>query len=256
MYPTLFQIGNFEFSTFGVMVVIAFIVGGEMAARSFDRFGLDREDAWRLLTWCVIGGMLGSKLWYFAEYFARSPEVELGQMLSLDFWRSGLTWYGGFAGGVVGGLIGARVYNVPIPKLVNLAAPSLAAGQALGRVGCFLVGDDYGRGTDLPWGIAFPQGLPPTLERVHPTMIYETLWLGLAALWLWRRRGRSPFLFGEYLFLAGAGRLWIEILRLNPPALGALSNAQVAASLCLLVGAAGWLFASRRSRQLTRNAPA
>ena len=122
MYPTLFQIGNFEISSFGVMVVIAFLVGGEMAARSFDRFGLDREDAWRLVTWCVIGGMLGAKLWYFTELLARSPETLSGQMLSLDFWRSGLTWYGGFAGGVVGGLLGARINNVPIPMPVDLAA--------------------------------------------------------------------------------------------------------------------------------------
>ena len=255
MYPTLFQIGNFEVSTFGLMVVIAFLAGGELTARSFDRFGLDREDAWRLITWCVIGGMLGAKLWYFAEYFARNPVLQPGQMGSVDFWRSGLTWYGGFAGGTLAALIAARVYRIPIPTLVDLAAPSLAAGQALGRIGCFLVGDDYGRTTDLPWGVAFPQGLPPTLEPVHPTMLYETLWLGLAALWLWRRRGRSPFLFGEYLFLAGAGRLWIEILRLNPAALGPLSNAQAAASLCMLVGAAGWLYLAQRARGLSRSAP-
>ena len=250
MYPTLIEIGSFEISTFGVMVVIAFLIGGEMAARSFQRFGLDREDAWRLVTWCLIGSMLGAKLWYFAEQLVRTPGAMSGQMLSLDVWRSGLTWYGGFAGGVVGGLLGARTNNVPIPMVVNLAAPTLAVGQALGRIGCFLVGDDYGRVTRLPWGIAFPRGLPPTLERVHPTMLYETLWLGLAGVWLWRRRGVSPFLFGEYLFLAGMGRFWIELLRLNPAALGPLTNAQVAATLCMLAGGAGWLLA-RRSRSFT-----
>jgi len=249
MYPHPFGI---EFlSSFGVMVAIGVLVGGELVARSFDKFGLEREAAWRMVTWCIIGGMLGAKLWYVGEQFARNPSEPWTQWL---FSRGGLTWYGGLLGGTIAALLGARIAKVPILTLVNLASPTLAVGQALGRIGCFLVGDDYGRVTDRPWGIAFPEGLPPTLEPVHPTMLYETGWLGLAGLWLWRRRERSPFLFGEYLVLAGVGRLWIEMLRLNPPLLGPLSNAQVIASVCIVVGTGGWLYAaSRRPDPLTRD---
>jgi phosphatidylglycerol:prolipoprotein diacylglycerol transferase len=252
VYPVLFEIGNFQLSTFGVMMALAFLVGGEMAARSFAGFGQKRDVAWQLVTWCAIGGLLGAKLWNVAEELARHPDQSVW---SLVFSRAGLTWYGGLVGGTVAGILGGLHHRVPILTLVNLTSPTLAAGQAIGRIGCLLVGDDYGRATDLPWGIAFPQGSPPIDIPVHPTMIYEALWLGLAALWLWRRRGRSPFLFGEYLFLAGLGRLWIEALRINPPLLGPLSNAQVVATVCIVVGAVGWLYlVSRRTGELKRNA--
>jgi phosphatidylglycerol:prolipoprotein diacylglycerol transferase len=115
-------------------------------------------------------------------------------------------------------------------------------GQALGRIGCFLVGDDYGRVSDVPWAVAFPQGLPPTLEPVHPTMLYETFWLLPVGAFLWWRRGRSPFLFGEYLMLSGAGRLVIEGYRVNPMLIGPFTNAQVVALACIAIGAGGWLW--------------
>jgi len=96
--------------------------------------------------------------------------------------------------------------------------------------------------------VSFPQGLPPTVDpatgqvfSVHPTMLYETLWLMPVFALLWLRRGKSPFLFGEYLVLAGIGRLWIEAFRLNPDFVGILSNAQVVALSCIALGAVSWL---------------
>jgi phosphatidylglycerol:prolipoprotein diacylglycerol transferase len=68
--------------------------------------------------------------------------------------------------------------------VADAIAPSLAIGQAIGRIGCFLVGDDYGVPTALPWGMAFPHGVPPTTERVHPTQLYESAWLLGCALFL------------------------------------------------------------------------
>jgi phosphatidylglycerol:prolipoprotein diacylglycerol transferase len=132
---------------------------------------------------------------------------------------------------------------------MNAAAPALAASQAIGRVGCFLVGDDYGVRSNAPWAVAFPKGLPPTLDpttgevfKVHPTMLYETLWLVPVFALLWVRRAKSPFLFGEYLVLAGIGRLWIEAFRLNPDFVGILSNAQVVALSCIVTGSVSWLW--------------
>jgi phosphatidylglycerol:prolipoprotein diacylglycerol transferase len=246
VHPVLFEIGDFQISTFGLMLAIAFLVGGEMAARSLERFGQTRELAWQLVTWCAIGGVVGAKLWNVAEELFRYPDKAL---LELVFSRAGLTWYGGLVGGTVAGILCTLYYKAPLFLILNLSAPTLAAGQAIGRIGCLLVGDDYGRETHLPWGLAFPEGSPPTEVPVHPTMVYETLWLGAAALWLWHRRGRSPFLFGEYLLLAGLGRLWIEAFRINPPLLGPLSNAQVTAGLCVLAGALGWGYFARRRAQ-------
>ena len=95
-------------------------------------------------------------------------------------------------------------------------AMAAAIGQALGRIGCFLVGDDYGRPTDGWFGIAFPEGAPPTLERVHPTQLYEAAWLFALTAFLWARRDRSPRLWAEYFMLAAVGRFAVEFLRVNP----------------------------------------
>src|SRR5262249_56904540 len=111
-----------------------------------------------------------------------------------------------------------------------------------GGIGCFLVADADGVPTSVPWGIAFPKGTPPTDVPVHPTMLYETFWLMPVFAILWLRRGKSPFLFGEYLVLSGLGRLWIEVFRRNPDFVGVFSNAQIVALACITGGAASWLW--------------
>ncbi len=250
MYPG-WEIFGFQVSTFGLMVGLAFLVGGQMAGSSFEREGLERDDAWRVTVWCLVGGILGSKIWYAFEQLARGEPGGLAEHLIS---RGGLTWYGGLIGGVVAAILCVRAARLPWFSVFNAAAPTLAIGQALGRVGCFLVGDDYGRVSDVPWAIAFPRGLPPTTDPVHPTMLYEVAWLAPLGLVLWHRRGRSPFLLGEYLFFAGMGRLWIEAFRVNPDLLGPLSNAQIVALASMGVGAAGWLYA--RSKGFPAGRPA
>lgn len=239
MYPIILDLWGFQISSFGVMVALGFLVGGWMAGPSFERVGMTRDDAWRIVFWAVIGGMVGAKLWNVAESLARPGELN-GSIIMLL--RGGFTWYGGLLGGVVASVSAAYLGGLSIRKVVDAAAPSLAIGQAIGRVGCFLVGDDYGKVTDVPWAFAFPEGQPPTTDPVHPTMLYETLWLVPVGLLLWRRRGRSPFLFGEYLMLAGLGRLCIEVLRTNPGLIGPLSNAQVTALACMVAGGLSWLY--------------
>lgn len=247
MYPVLFHIGSFPISSFGLMVGLAFLAGGWLSARSFEKLGHKGSVAWDLLTWCVLGGFLGAKLWWFVEELARNPGTSVSTLFTVEGLRGGLTWYGGFIGGAIGGLIASRRYGVPLLDTLNAGAPALAASHAIGRIGCFLVGDDYGRPSDVPWAIAFPNGTPPTTERVHPTMLYETFWLIPVFAWLWLRRGRSPFLFGEWLVLSGIGRLWIEAFRINPAAVGPFSNAQVVALVCIGLGAASWLWFAARA---------
>jgi phosphatidylglycerol:prolipoprotein diacylglycerol transferase len=87
---------------------------------------------------------------------------------SLLFARAGLSWYGGFTGGLGAGLLALTVKRPPVVPVLAAATPALALGHAIGRIGCLLVGDDYGRPTSLPWGIAFPQGAPPTEVRPGP----------------------------------------------------------------------------------------
>jgi phosphatidylglycerol:prolipoprotein diacylglycerol transferase len=248
LFPTLFRIGEFELSTFGLMMVAGFLAAGAMNARSYPQAGIPRDLAWDLLVWAMVGGVLGAKLWYVGEQVARDP----GLASSLFEWggplfsRGGLTWYGGLLGGAAAAIAGGVRRGVRPLALASASAASLAVGQGLGRIGCFLVGDDYGAVSDVPWAIAFPQGLPPTEAPVHPTQLYEAAWLFAAGWILWRRRASSPLAIAEYLVLAGLGRFWIELLRTNPPALGPLTNAQLVALACMALGALAWLRARAR----------
>jgi phosphatidylglycerol:prolipoprotein diacylglycerol transferase len=170
------------------------------------------------------------------------------------FSRGGMTFYGGLLGGTVLALGSALYRKLRLLDVVNGAAASLAVGQAIGRVGCLLVGDDYGRPTDGPWGIAFPEGLPPTTVPVHPTQIYEAAWLFLLTAWLWRRRARASFLFGEYLLLAGVGRFAIEFVRINPVLVGPFTNAQVTSLIEAAIGLIGIAYLWQRRPNVSQPA--
>ena len=117
----------------------------------------------------------------------------------------------------------------------------MSSSRSASRVGCFLVGDDYGHPTSLPWGVAFPRGLPPTLERVHPTQIYEAIFLGFFA-WLlirWRRQGLSDrTVLARYFIGVGAFRFALEFVRVNVRVLGPLTVAQMFAIAVTLLGVA------------------
>jgi len=230
MFPVLFRLGSFEVTSFGVMVALGGLLGLWTLGREARARGLPAT-ASDLGVWALLGGLLGAKLLFVAEHAGQAAVPTL----LLD--RGGLSWFGGFAGGLAAGLFAARRARLPWLPLLAAAAPALAFGQAVGRIGCFLVGDDYGRPTSLPWGVAFPRGLPPTLTRVHPTQLYEALFLaGLAALLVrWQRRGVDDRrLLAAYLGIAGAGRFLIEILRVNTRVALGLTVAQWA-SLALVL---------------------
>jgi phosphatidylglycerol:prolipoprotein diacylglycerol transferase len=152
-----------------------------------------------------------------------------------------MSWFGGLLGGVGTALIVIRRQRLPIVATLAAATPALAIGHAIGRIGCFLVGDDYGRPSDLPWAVAFPQGLPPTDVPVHPTQLYEALALVVVA-WLlirWRRRKvPDAIVVGRYLVLAGSIRFAIEFIRVNVRVVGPLTVAHLVALALMLIGVA------------------
>jgi len=165
-----------------------------------------------------------------------SWEESLGALFS----GSGLTWYGGFAvaAGAILWLIRRR--GAPFLQVADAAGMALAIGYAIGRIGCQLAGDgDYGVPTDLPWGMAYPDGVVPTLEKVHPAPVYETL-MGVGiwgALWGLRTRIERPgLLFCLYLVMAGLARFLVEFIRLNPLVLWGLSAAQLISLAMIAVG--------------------
>jgi phosphatidylglycerol:prolipoprotein diacylglycerol transferase len=244
MYPTLFRIPYLDFpiSSFGVMMAIAFLVGSWITARRMAEEGLDPDLATTLLIYVMLGGILGSKLYYAIDVSLRTGVP----FATLFFARDGITWYGGLLMGTLVGAIGCRIHGLPVKTVADCTAVGVAVAQALGRVGCFLVGDDYGRPSTLPWAVAFPQGSPPTQETVHPTQLYEIAWLLPVAALLWSRRRSSPFLFGEYLVANGLGRLVIESWRVNPKVALGLTEPQWIGLGLIVAGGSSWLYYRRR----------
>jgi phosphatidylglycerol:prolipoprotein diacylglycerol transferase len=241
MYPVLFRIGSFEVTTFGVMVAVGALVGLWLLRRELERDGLPAEAADAGIAG-VFGGLIGAKLLWTLEHSAEAPLTEL------LFSRGGLSWYGGLVGGMAAGLAYIKVRKWPVIPILAAATPALAFGHLLGRIGCFLVGDDYGRPTDLPWGVAFPRGLPPTDVPVHPTQLYEAIGLGVLG-WLlmkWRRGGVGPLaVLGRYLIGAGLLRFVVEFIRVNERVALGLSVAHLVSIAAVLVGI-GMALASRQ----------
>jgi len=251
IYPFIVHLGPLEVTGYGLMLMVAFLMGGWLIARQLRESQLREDYAADIVAAAVIGGIIGAKLWYVA--LTRDP----GALFS----RGGLVWYGGFLGGAVAVMLNGWRLRVPLRWTMQLAAPALAAAYALGRVGCFLVNDDYGRPTTLPWGVKFPQGLPPstagnlhqlfgvpmppgidssTVMAVHPTQLYEVaaMLIVYAVLWSLRRRGHPVgWLFGLYLILAGVERFLVEIVRAKDDRfLGPFTLAQLASVVLVVIG--------------------
>lgn len=242
MYPVLFRIGSFEVTSFGVLVAVGALVGIGIFQRELARSRL-RADAADAAIAGVIGGLAGAKLLWTIEFIGEAPAADL------LFSRGGLSWFGGLIGGVGAGVWMLRRRGVPIVRGLAAATPALAIGHAIGRVGCFMVGDDYGRPSNLPWAVAFPEGLPPTDVPVHPTQLYEAIALVAIAwaLWQWRRRGvADPEVVGRYFVLAGMTRFAIEFIRVNEAVAGPLTLAQLISAGLV---AAGLVLLGRRDRR-------
>ena len=248
MYPVLFSVGGFEITSFGVMVALGALAGAWLFGRELEARGLGYASS--LAITGLIAGLAGAKLLWTVEHFGEEPTLDL--LTS----RGGLSWFGGLVGGVGVGLLVVRYRRWPLVALLAAAAPAVAVGQLLGRIGCFLVGDDYGLPTSLPWGVAFPEGVPPTNVPVHPTQIYEALFLGLLA-WLlvrWRRQGLPDrLLLARYCVLAGGFRFALEFVRVNVRVAAGLTVAQYA-SLALVAAGFVLLALSRRHPAAARAA--
>lgn len=260
MWPTLVKIGSFEITTFGLMMFVGFLAGGWVLTRQFRRIGFTDDDASNVVLAAAIGGIVGAKIYYAILY----------RDFGLLFSRAGLVWYGGFIGGALAVSLLLLWKKMPYLKAADGAAPGLALGYALGRVGCFLVGDDYGRPTDSWVGIAFPKGAPPTtadslrefgvridptlpgdtLLRVHPTQLYEAgaaFLIFFLLLRVARRTHASGVVFGWFLILAGIERFLVEFVRAKDDRfLGPFTVAQLISVLLVAIGLA--LLAARRKR--------
>jgi phosphatidylglycerol:prolipoprotein diacylglycerol transferase len=273
-------IGGEPLTSFGVMMLLSFLTAGFLLKAEMERNGFDGERAWDFVFTAVIGGIGGAKLYYI---LLNAPRL-LDDPAGLIFSRAGLVWYGGLIGGAILIVWQIRRFGLPLGKIADNHAPALAIAYAVGRVGCFLVGDDYGRPTDSWVGIPFPEGSPPTTVAVfenyfgvevdpalvaefgnvlpvHPTQLYEVGLSILAFLVLWRLRKhthQAGWLWMLWMVFAGVERFLVEIVRVKDDRFfGAFTMAQLISISFIVIGLIGVKrLADRPDRKSQRGASA
>lgn len=246
MYPQIVIPGTaLTISSYGIAMSIGFLAAYALTRSRMPRFGIDPSVAPFVLFAVAVGGLVGAKLYFATDMSIRHG----GEWLHYFSSRSGQTWYGGLLGGLVAAFLTSRALSFSFADLLSAVAVGLPIGQAIGRVGCFLVGDDYGVASELPWAVAFPHGAPPVFETVHPTQLYECAWLSFLAWVLHRRTGTSRAIFAEYLIGNGLGRILIEEIRLNQPLVLGLTQPQLIA-IGMVVFGLGWIASVKCSREV------
>lgn len=248
MFPKLFEIGPVPVYSYGLMLGITFIVGNALFLRELKRNNLDENIGVTITFLCLIGGIVGSKIFYIIEEWNFGSNKSLGSYFTKEylFSSSGLTFYGGLILAILLVIIYCKYNKLSILQIFDMMAPSAAIGYGIARIGCHLSGDgDYGipvNGTFWEFlGYSYTNGTVPTKEGVlvHPTSIYEFLLAILIFLFLWSKRTKykTPgIIFGLYLIIAGTERILIEIIRINPRIIFGLSQAQIISVMMIIGG--------------------
>ena len=171
MFPTIYDFGTvnlFGFSfplaihSFGFMLVVAFYTTYFILNNDLKKLNYNENLASDLIFWAAFGGVGGSKAYHLLENLDQVFKDPIGMIFS----GSGLVFLGGLIGGTIAVTIILNKNKLPWLEFADIVAPLLILGYGIGRIGCFLVGDDYGTPTGLPWGMSFPNGLPPSTTSV------------------------------------------------------------------------------------------
>jgi len=215
MHPVLLEFGFFKIFTYGLLVASGFFVAIMYASMRGEAEGLDRQKVFDLCFYIMIAAIVGARLLYVIveyRYFSEAP-LEI-----FKFWKGGLVFYGGLILAVIVSIIYMRHHSMPVWKVADILAPSLAIGQAIGRWGCFFAGCCYGIKTDVPWAITFtdPRSLAPLGIPLHPTQIYSSLnalLIFTILVWVGKRKSFDGQVFWTYGALYSIGRFIIEFFR-------------------------------------------
>lgn len=262
--PVGFQAGPLFIHYYGVILMSGALAAAWLATRQARRRGQDPEFVWDSLAWILVGGVIGARLWHIftpplsmveqgitVQYYLTHP------LDALAIWRGGL----GIPGAVIGGGLTLYIYcrkrGASFAAWVDIVAPSLALGQAIGRWGNFINQELYGQPTDLPWGIFIELHLRvPGFEQYthfHPTFFYESIW-NVAnmtlLLWLgWKLADRliDGDILLVYLIVYPVGRFLLEFLRLDSSQVAGL-NANQTFMAIVAVASAGTLIYRHRNK--------
>ena len=243
------HIGPLTLGTFGLLVAAGLLCAFFVLRADLRRRRLTADPS-VIIALSGLAGLVGAKLYHLLE----APGEFLAHPLPLLFNRMGFAWFGGLLSGLGTLVLLARHYRMSVLEMLDVASPAAAVGYGVGRIGCLISGDgDYGIPTSLPWGMSIPNGIVPTLERVHPTPIYEFLGALVIFYYLWRLSARSlreprptGEVFGNYLVLTGVARFLVEFIRINPRVIFGLTNAHVASLLSAVAG--GFLLVESKRR--------
>jgi phosphatidylglycerol:prolipoprotein diacylglycerol transferase len=238
-----FELGPLTIRWYGILMATAIGIGFWLAHRQAVKEGLPADDILRVAQWAVVAGLVGARLYEVAfnwDYYGRFPSKIPA------VWEGGLAMHGGIIVGFLTGVALAVHWRVPVLPALDVAAPSVILGQAIGRWGNFFNEEAFGTPTNLPWKLFISPPQRPLeyaqAEFFHPTFLYESLWdvvvFALLVL-VWRKRvERAPgALFLIYLGLYSVGRFMTEALRTDALMLGPIRVAQ----LVSLLGVAGAL---------------
>jgi len=248
MHPVLVEIGPITIRFYGLMYVIAFVVGFLLVRREVvrKRIDLSSEGLLDLFLWTIPMAIIGARLYYVVfqwSYYSAHP-IDI-----VKIWEGGLAIHGGVIAGAITVYVFCRAKRLSFWHLSDALVPSLILGQAIGRIGNLMNGDAHGLETSLPWGIQFPADVPAGLKLVdgawvragptHPTMIYEMI-LNLAifaVLWWWvRRRGfRDGFSTALYVILYSVGRSIVSFVRADSLWIGPVRAAHVVSAVLIAV---------------------
>ena len=253
MHPVAFFVGSLPIRWYGVMMALAFLAGLWTATRRARLANIQGETIADVTLWLMLGSIVGARFVYVTTYwkqeFADQPFREIFMIQ-----HGGLVYYGGLIGATLVGAIYLLWKKLPVWKIADILAPSIALGSVFGRLGCLLNGCCYGRACELPWAVHFPADHETHGVGVHPTEIYDALLnlvLYLALAWLFRRRKFDGQIFALYLIGYAFCRTTVEFFRGDYPADhihgGVFTSAQLVSAPILLAGLA--LYFWRRKAQ-------
>jgi phosphatidylglycerol---prolipoprotein diacylglyceryl transferase len=247
MYPIICKIGPLTIYSYGLMLAVAALVCAMLLSRDAKGYSISAEAIFDLTFWTVLGGIIGARIFYIflnLNFFLYNPlEMVMVQ-------RGGLAWQGGLVLGTVAALGFIRRRHLPLLLLMELSAPYIALGQAIGRLGCFFNGCCYGRA--VSWGIYFPTHG----SRLHPTQLYDAAGLlfifGILKI-AQRRPGYQGSNFALYLMLASLLRFGVEFFRADHTIVRwGLSIYQLVSLGVGILGMLFYTFLSSRSERISK----
>jgi phosphatidylglycerol:prolipoprotein diacylglycerol transferase len=252
MYPTFFHIGPVSIRSYGTLLMVGFIAAILLSRRQARRLGLSAELPLDLGLWVLVIGLIFARGLYAALNWTDFADQPVSVFC---VWREGgLSFHGGLLGGLLAGLLFARRRGIRFWLLADMAAPGIALGYGIARLGCLLNGCCYGLPTDLPWGMRFliwPDSEIRT-DPSHPAQVYSALgsFAILAVLLTAQRRLRAPGqLFLLYLMLYAPVRALVEILRKGVSArvlFDGITEAQAVSALLFVLALVGFIVRGRR----------